>query len=95
MHSLVRLWEANLQAIVKVVHFHTTSSFAEHSNVGTFELPLRNPFPSFAGTFISFSFSFFFFNIITRIPPVALYYLIYSIRCRNSKHRSVLHDIYK
>lgn len=67
MHSSVRPWETNLQAIVKVVHFNTTSSFGEHSDVSTLELPLRNPLSLFRWDF-HFTLSIFFFYIIARIP---------------------------
>ena len=52
--------------LFKVVHFHTTGSFGEYSNVSAYELPLRNPLPLFRRYFHFIS--FYFFYIIARIP---------------------------
>ena len=47
MHSFYVLGKQIYKQLSKVVLFHTTSSFGEHSNVSTYELPLRNPLSLF------------------------------------------------
>ena len=47
MHSFYVLGKQIYKQLFKVVLFHTTSSFGEHSNVSTYELPLRNPLSLF------------------------------------------------
>ena len=47
MHSFYVLGKQIYKQLSKVVHFHATSSFGEHSNVSTYELPLRNPLSLF------------------------------------------------
>ena len=68
MHSFYVLGKQTYNQLFKVVHFNTTSSFGEHSDVSTFELPLRNPLSLFRWDFHFILSIFFFFYIIARIP---------------------------
>ena len=72
MHSFYVLGKQTYNQLFKVVHFNTTSSFGEHSDVSTFELPLRNPLSLFRWDF-HFILSIFFFFLHYCENPATLF----------------------